>query len=183
MRWLGLFVVLAAGTAAADPPPPAEGWIAGVMIGIDHVEDKTDGEPRTGTGPYIEVEGGYWLNHWLAGTLFGAFSTFGTDTTFQLSDGSYDHLRQYDVAVGARLMLRVSEAFSFGPSVGSMYDDQRFTGITTSSTSRFYEIDLALTPTYFGHRSLELNFRAGYAPFFAGTYPVDYLILGVGGKL
>jgi hypothetical protein len=183
MRRLALFAVLASGTAAADPAPPSEGWIVGAMIGIDHVEDKTDTQPLTGTGPVITVEGGHWLNRWLAGTLFVAFSTIGTDTQYQLSDGSYDHLRQYDVSFGARLLLRVSETFSFGPAVGSMYDDQHFRGLQTSSTSRFYELDLALTPAYFGHRSLEIDFRAGFAPFFAGTYPVDYLILGVGAKL
>ncbi|HEV7558426.1 MAG TPA: hypothetical protein VGO00_23315 [Kofleriaceae bacterium] len=183
MRRLALFVVLATGTASADPAPPSEGWIAGAMIGIDHVEDKTDSESLSGTGPVIEIEGGRWLNRWLAGTLFVAFSTIGTDTPYQLSDGSYDHLRQYDVSFGVRLLLRVSEAFSFGPAVGSMYDDRHFIGLQTSSTSRFYELDLALTPTYFGHRSLQLDFRAGIAPFYAGTYPVDYLILGVGAKL
>jgi hypothetical protein len=182
MRRLVLLVVLT-GSASADPAPPPEGWIIGAMVGVSHVEDTTDTQPLTGTGPFVEVEGGHWLNGWLAATLFVSFSTMGTNTSYQLSDGSYDHLRQYDVAVGARLLLRVNDAFSFGPAVGSMYDDEHFIGLQTSATSRFYEIDLAVTPRYFGHHSLELDFRAGYAPFFAGTYPLDYLILGVGGKL
>jgi len=182
MRW-PVLLLLATGNASADPPPPSQGWIVGAMVGIDHVEDTTDTQPMAGTGPFIEIEGGGWLNRWLAGTLFVSFTTIGTDTSYQLSDGSYDHLRQYDLSVGARLLLRVSEAFSFGPALGTMYDDQHFSGLQTSSTSRFYEIDLAITPAYFGHHSLELNFRAGYAPFYAGTYPLDYLILGVGAKL
>lgn len=178
----GSIATARAETAAPDASMMTDGPLVGVSLSFVGIQDNGYEAPFSGYGPLVEVTGGWWFVPGFGLSLSGSLTTMGTDLPVMLN-GQRDHLRQWDLAVMGRVMVRPNHLVQVGLGLGVLDDRASFTGISTAQTSRIYDLIVMFTPTQVAGHPLDVVARGSEAPTQDGAYPIYTLGIGLGTRL